>query len=79
MLESVPLLARLPAAEREQLPPLRLSMHVYDPDPAARFVLIDGHRLRQGESVAQDVVVDTIRTDGVVLDIRGRRFLLARP
>ncbi len=78
-LEAVPHLAWLTAAEREGLPPLRLSMHVYDPDPAARFVLIDGHRLREGDAVADGVVVDSIRPDGVALERRGRRFLLPRP
>ena len=78
-LEALPSLAWLTAAEREGLPPLRLSMHVYDPDPAARFVLIDGHRLRQGDTVADGLVVEAIRPDGVVLDRRGRRFLLMRP
>lgn len=78
-LEALPGLGWLSAAEREGLPPLRLSMHVYDEDPAARFVLIDGHRLREGDTVAEGLVVDTIRPDGVALDRRGRRFLLLRP
>lgn len=78
-LEPLPRLAHLLPSEREGLPPLHLSMHVYDPEPGARFVLIDGKRYRQGDSVAQGVVVDAIRSDGAVLSYRGRRFLLPRP
>lgn len=78
-LESLPRLAHLLPSEREGLPPLHLSMHVYDPEPGARFVLIDGKRYRQGDSIAQDIVVETIRSDGAVLSYRGRRFLLPRP
>ena len=78
-LEALPRLALLLPVEREGLPPLRLSMHVYDPDPSARFVLIDGKRYRQGDAIAQGVVVDTIRVDGAAISWRGRRFLLPRP
>lgn len=72
-------LSTLPASQREGLPPLRLSMHVYDPDPAARFVLIDGKRYRQGDAIAEGVVVDAIRPDGVAIARGGQRFLISRP
>ncbi len=72
-------LSTLPTAQREGLPPLRLSMHVYDPDPAARFVLIDGKRYRQGETIATDIVVDAIRPDGVAIKRGQQRFLISRP
>lgn len=78
-LESLPTLAWFTAAERDGLPPLRLSMHVYDANPQARFALIDGHRLRQGDAVTDGLQLAEIRPDGVVLDWRGRRFLLPRP
>lgn len=78
-LEPLPRLAHLLPSEREGLPPLRLSMHVYDPLPEARFVLIDGKRYRQGETIAAGLVVEAIRSDGAVLDFHGRRFLLGRP
>lgn len=79
VLEPLQHLATLPAAQREGLPPLRLSMHVYDPDPAARFVLIDGKRFRQGDAVADGVIVDAIRPDGVAIARGTQRFLLPRP
>lgn len=78
-LEPLQHLATLPASLREGLPPLRLSMHVYDPDPAARFVLIDGKRYRQGDAIAPGILVDAIRPDGVAIAHGQQRFLLSRP
>lgn len=78
-LEPVPLLSMLLPAQREGLPPLRLSMHVYDADPAGRFVLIDGRRYRQGDAIQTGLVVDTIRPDGALIARGSLRFLVPRP
>ena len=75
----LPGLATLSAGERAALPPLRLSMHVYSDDPARRFVIVDGKRLTEGATPAPGVVVETIRRDGAVLAVNGRRVLLSRP
>jgi general secretion pathway protein B len=77
--ETVPRLASLPASDRAQLPPLKLSMHVYAEDPTQRFVILDGKRLQEGASPASGVVIEQIRRDGLVLSVNGRRVLLARP
>ena len=77
--ESLPRLAELPASDRGQLPPLKLSMHVYADEPAQRFVILDGQRLHEGASPAAGVVLEQIRRDGLVLSVNGRRVLLARP
>lgn len=76
---SLPSLASLPAGQRQHLPPLRLSMHVYDARPEARFVLIDGKRLQRGDDIAAGLVLEDIRPDGVVIRYNGQRFLLQRP
>lgn len=78
-LEAVPLLSMLMPAQREGLPPLRLSMHVYDADPAGRFVLIDGRRYRQGDAIGDGLVVDVIRPDGALVARGSLRFLVPRP
>jgi len=77
--EAVPTLSSLGAAERAQLPPLRLSMHVYAQDPAQRFVILDGQRLGEGASPAPGLVLEQIRRDGLVLSVDGQRLLLPRP
>lgn len=65
-------LNRLDAASRALLPPLRVSMHVYDPDPMRRFVLIDGRRLREGEALTPELRLVAIERDGLRFDWRGR-------
>jgi general secretion pathway protein B len=60
------------------LPELRLDLHVYDPIPTKRFVLINMHRLREGESLPEGVRVEHITADGAELEYQGQRFLLPR-
>lgn len=77
--ERLPRLSELTGDERSNLPPLKLTMHVYADEPAQRFVILDGRRLREGESAASGIGVEAIRRDGLVLSVNGRRVLLARP
>jgi general secretion pathway protein B len=58
------------------LPALVLNMHVYDPAPDSRFVLVNGRRLREGDELPDGMRVERITPSGVVLNARGRRFLL---
>jgi len=75
----LPTLSNIGADERAQLPPLRLSMHVYAEEPSQRFVILDGQRLGEGASPAPGLVLEQIRRDGLVLSVNGRRLLLPRP
>ena len=70
---------QLPASEREALPPLKVSMHVYSADPAKRAVLIDGQRYQEGAWIADGILLKAIRRDGSLLDVHGRELLLGRP
>lgn len=64
-------LAELEPGTRAALPPLKLSMHLWDADPARRFVILDGHRLGEGDRVGEGSIV-RIERDGVLLEFRGR-------
>jgi len=79
--EAAPALANLsdmPAEQRQQLPPLKLSMHVFSMDAGKRFAIIDGQRVNEGGLVGS-VVIEQIRQDGVVLSVQGQSYLLPRP
>ncbi|HEY9143094.1 MAG TPA: general secretion pathway protein GspB, partial [Arenimonas sp.] len=76
---TLPRLADLPAAERNALPPLKITMHVFADDPAQRFVILDGRRHAEGATPVDGVVIREIRRDGLVLSLRGRDVLLPRP
>jgi len=68
-------LSDLSPGEREQLPALKISMHMFGPTPDQRFAIIDGARVGQGDRVG-DAVVEQIAADGVVLNWHGRRVAL---
>ncbi len=68
-------LADLDAEVRRQLPPLKLSMHLWTDDPQRRFVILDGQRLREGDTLGE-LVVERIDRDDVVLSWRGARLRL---
>ena len=59
-----------------QLPELRLDLHVYDPNPAKRFVFINMRKLREGESLPEGVRVDQITPTGAELSYRGTHFTI---
>jgi general secretion pathway protein B len=63
-------------AQGTQLPDLRLDLHVYDADPAKRFVFINMRRLREGETLPEGVRVDEITQTGARLSYRGTQFVL---
>lgn len=68
-------LADLDPEVRRQLPALKLSMQVWNEDPQRRFVILDGQRLREGDT-AGDVVVERITRTDVLLSWRGARLRL---
>jgi len=63
-------------AQGTQLPDLRLDLHVYDPDPAKRFVFLNMRKLREGESLPDGVRVDEINQTGARLTYRGTQFTM---
>ena len=74
-----PPLSSLGHEARGRLPPLKVSMHVFAEDPAARVVIIDGRRLREGDAIDSTLRLAEIRREGSVLELDGRRYLLPRP
>jgi len=68
----------LPDAIRADVPEITFSVLVYAADPADRFVLINGQRLGEGDSLKPGLVVKEIRRDGVVFSYRLYQFLVER-
>jgi general secretion pathway protein B len=63
-------------AQGTQLPDLRLDLHVYDPDPAKRFVFVNMRKLREGDSLPEGVRLDAITQTGAKLSYHGTQFTL---
>ena len=58
------------------LPPLKLELHAYAPEPAARFVFINGRKYVEGQRLAEGPEVAAIAPNGAVLIYLGQRFIL---
>lgn len=66
-------LAELSTTDRQQLPPLKMSMHMWGAEAGKRFAIIDGNRVGEGDRIG-DAVVAAIDQDGVVLAWNGIRL-----
>jgi general secretion pathway protein B len=75
----LPLYYELPYELRKDLPALVVSMHVYAEQPAQRFVIVDGDRKAEGDTLKDGIALREIRSDGLVLEFRGQRFFYPRP
>ncbi len=73
----VKLLWELPYAQRREIPDLKVTMHVFDATPAARFIIVNGNRQVEGDDI-EGIKVIEIRPDGVVMESQGQRFLYPR-
>jgi general secretion pathway protein B len=58
------------------MPALRVDLHVYAAMPEERFVLINMHRLHEGETLPEGVRVESITPEGVVVSYQGAKFIL---
>jgi len=76
--DGVPLYQEAAAAPGKRIPQLRLDLHVFALRPQDRFVMINMHKLREGDSLPEGVRVDSITPEGAVLSYSGSRFLLPR-
>jgi general secretion pathway protein B len=73
-----PMSWQLPYNVRKDLPALNVTMHVFSADPAKRFVVINGDRKAEGDTLGTDVNLREIRIDGIVLEFHGQKFLVPR-
>jgi len=76
--DGVPLYQNAAASPGTRIPQLRLDLHVFALRPQDRFVMINMHKLREGDSLPEGVRVDRITAEGAVLSYSGSRFLLTR-
>jgi general secretion pathway protein B len=61
-------------ARGQNVPEVALSLHVYDADPARRFVFVNGQRGRDGETLSNGLRIEQILPEGAVLSWNGNRF-----
>jgi general secretion pathway protein B len=66
----------VPQSVRESMPELRITVLVYAPEPEDRFLLINGERLGEQDTLGGGVMLEEIRRDGAVFVYRKYRFLI---
>lgn len=76
--ENLPTLNELTGDRAVGMPPMHLDIHVFSTNPAERFVFINMRKYTEGATLTEGPVLEKIRTDGVVLNQRGFRFVLPR-
>lgn len=68
----------LASSQRERLPGLKLSLHMWNEDPARRFAVIDGQRRIEGDRLG-DATITAIDREGVLLDLDGQAVRVPLP
>jgi general secretion pathway protein B len=74
----VPLYQEIATAPGNTVPQLRLDLLAYADKPDDRWVMVNMHKLKEGDSLPEGVGVESITPDGAVLSWHGQRFLLTR-
>ncbi|MEN8135298.1 MAG: general secretion pathway protein GspB [Thermodesulfobacteriota bacterium] len=68
--------ANLPPDIRSALPELVIAAHYYSSKPSSRMASINGRIMRQGQSVADGLILEEIIREGVILSFHDYRFSL---
>jgi general secretion pathway protein B len=74
----VPLYRDAAALPGVNIPQLRLDLHVFAAKPQDRFVMVNMHKLHEGDNTPEGVHVERITPEGAVLSKDGVQFLLPR-
>ncbi|MCB1581726.1 MAG: general secretion pathway protein GspB [Marinicella sp.] len=72
------LLHQIDFAIRKNIPPVKINIHIYDPDPENRMVLINGERYNIGDSIGDVLTVSDIVKEGIVVSYENLRFLIPK-
>lgn len=79
VVENVRPLKEMPPAFRSELPKLSVDVHVYDDNPLRRFVLINGKKYRETDTLIDGPRVVEIMPNGVIVEHRGSKVLIELP
>lgn len=72
------LLHELPFTIRKNLPSVKLNIHVFDPKPENRMVVINGLRLTTGDVIEELVTLKEINEDGALFEFQGQLFMILK-
>ena len=61
----------VPESVRAQLPALAVTVHVWNPHPASRFIVVNGHIYHEGDELPQGLRLVSITQDGEIVNFQG--------
>ena len=70
----MPQLEELPAYERDGIPDMTFSSHMYSSMPRFRSIIINGKRLKEGQYLNEDLQVREITESGVIMSFGNTLF-----
>lgn len=74
-----PVASGIPAGLRGRMRELTMSLHYYTDDPARRMVRINDRIVREGQLVADDLLLEEITPAGAIFSMGGERFQVSGP
>lgn len=74
---AVPRLSEMPEAFRRTFPKLHFEVHAYDDDPAKRFVMLNGRRYRENETLSEGLLISEITPAGVIFSYQNEMVLIS--
>jgi len=69
--------AELPLSVRKNVPPITFSGHVFSSTPNNRSVMINGNKMREGQSVTSQLTLKEITPTGAIFKFNGYIFSLS--
>jgi general secretion pathway protein B len=75
-LDEIPNISYLPLDVRNQIPSINFDGHVYSGSQAQRSVMINGRKMREGEIVSSNLILEKITKRGAEFKFDGYRFKL---
>ncbi|MEK7207362.1 MAG: general secretion pathway protein GspB [Pseudomonadota bacterium] len=77
--DGIPFLSQMPSEVQRQLPPLKVTIHVYSPDESQQILFLNNHEYHKGDQIEAGIRVEEIVPEGAVLSYQGERFKISRP
>ena len=59
---------------RTRLAAIRFSSHIFAADQALRMVVVDGQRMKEGDTLSDGIRLEQITEDGVIFQHNGTRY-----
>lgn len=69
---------QLPYAVRKDLPSIRMNIHMFDPNPDNRMVILNGERFNIGDEIEGVAKIKDIVAEGVVVEVGATVFMIPK-